>query len=501
MPNSLILFELTYFFSVPDDFSPEKCVTIIRKQYEACEGRLDPLPSWCKFEFTLDTIHTRLEFVSSRKERGRKTDDILDMFQIFQPHKGSSQPRRVWIKGHTGMGKTTYCNKIAYDWAKKRKRGKSFPDFILVLLLKCRNINSGLKMAIEAQLLPSEMKEEQKNRFFTFIRDHQSKVLLVLDGFDKLPCGQLSIYEEIIKGITFPEFYIVVTAGHEFGEEVRGSCHTQLEVKGFTNTDAKNSILMYFQEEESVAQRLLDKLDSDRTVRDLAANPLNTTLLCLLCEDLQGNLPKSRSLLYLELVKYVLRTCKQESKEPEKDQDLMASCKDELNQLGGIAMERLKNDCQHFQESEFQGSSSNLIPAFGYLSVEGAGPSNPSPDRIYGFLHKSFQEFFAALHLCDQLHDGKISVAELLKDHRYFYEFQQVLMFTSGILAQKCEETVKALIDGIATEVYGMNFDDSPPEVALACINECKREENTFSQQIAHVFGSFLQLHEACCSR
>ena len=385
------------------------------------------------------------------------------------------------------MGKTTYCSKIAYDWAKKRKRGKSFPDFMLVLLLKCRNINSGLKMAIETQLLPSEMNEEQKNSFFTFIRNHQSKVLLVLDGFDKLPCSQLSIYEEIIKGITFPEFYIVVTAGHEFGQEVRDSCHTQLEIKGFTNTDAKKFILTYFEEEKFVAQMLLDKLDSDRTVLDLAANPLNATLLCLLCEDLQGDLPKSRSLLYLELVKYVLRTCKQESKEPEKDQDLMASCKDELNQLGCIAMEGLKNDCQHFQESEFQGSSSNLIPAFGYLSVEGAGPSNPSPDRIYGFLHKSFQEFFAALHLCDQLHDGKKSVDKILNDHRYFYEFQQVLIFMSGILAQKCEETAKAFIDGIDTKVKGMNSDDCPPEVALACINECKREENTVSQEIAHV--------------
>ena len=39
------------------------------------------------------------------------------------------------------MGKTTYCHKIAYDWAKKRKGGESFPDVTFVLLLKCRDIN------------------------------------------------------------------------------------------------------------------------------------------------------------------------------------------------------------------------------------------------------------------------------------------------------------------------------------------------------------------------
>ena len=88
------------------------------------------------------------------------------------------------------MGKTTYCQKIAYDWAKKRKGGESFPDVTLVLLLKCRDINCGLWEAIDDQLLPREVKEEEKERFFTFIRDHQSKVLLVLDGLDELPRDQ-----------------------------------------------------------------------------------------------------------------------------------------------------------------------------------------------------------------------------------------------------------------------------------------------------------------------
>ena len=392
------------------------------------------------------------------------------------------------------MGKTTYCHKIAYDWAKKRKGGNSFPDVILVLLLKCREINCGLWEAINDQLLPREVNEEEKERFFAFVRDCQSKVLLVLDGLDELPRSQLSTYTDIIQGRVLPESYIVVTARHEVGVKVRECCHTLLEVEGFTKTDAKDFIQSYFRGED-LAEKLLDKLDSDETLQDLATNPLNTALLCLLCEDFGGKFPESRTLLYLEIVECVLRRYRRKMKLPETNPDLLALYQVELKQLGRIAMEGLRNDSMYFDQSAFQGFSSDLKSGLGFLSVE-AGRSKRRPGRSYGFLHKSFQEFLAALYRCGQLLDGEISVDRLIADDRYLYEFQQVLMFTSGMLAQKCEAAVKAFIAGIATQV---NLGHSRLHVALACINECKREENTFDKEMAQFFGTHLKLQDFYC--
>ena len=400
------------------------------------------------------------------------------------------------IEGQPGMGKTTYCQKIAYDWAKKRKGDKSFPDVILVLLLKCRDINCGLWEAINDQLLPREVNEEEKERFFTFVRDYQSKVLLVLDGLDELPRSQLSIYTDIIQGRVLPESYIVVTARHEVGVKVRECCHTLLEVEGFTKTDAKDFIESYFREEH-LAETLLDKLESDKTLQDVTTNPLNTALLCLLCEEHRGKFPVSRTLLYLGIVECVLRRYRRKMKLPETNQDLLALYQVELKQLGRIAMEGLHNDSMYFDESAFQGFSSDLKSGLGFLSVE-AGRSKLRPARSYGFLHKSFQEFFAALCHCCQLLDGGISVGSLINDRRYFDEFRQVLMFTSGMLAQKCEAAVKAFIAGIATQV---NLEDSRLHVALACINECKREENTFDKEMAQFLGSHLKLQDFSCYR
>ena len=481
------MFELTYCFSVSDPFDLVKYISSIRQLYKDREGWLAPFP-WCEeFRFNLDNIFTRLKFVSRKRERGIKTDDIVDMFQIFQPHQDCSQPKRVLIEGHLGMGKTVYCNKIAYDWAKKRKGGESFPDVTLVLLLKCRDINCGLWEAIDDQLLPREVNEEEKEKFLTFVRDHQSKVLLVLDGLDELPRNQLSIYTAIIQGRVLPDSYIVVTARHEVGVKVRECCHTLLEVEGFTKTDAKEFILRYFKEEH-LAKKLLDKLDSDRTLRDLTRNPLNTALLCLLCEDFGGKFPESRTLLYLEIVECVLRWYRRKMKLPETDQDLVALYRVELKQLGRIAMEGLRNDSMYFDQSAFQGLSSDVISGLGFLSVE-AGRSKRRPSRSYGFLHKRFQEFFAAHFQCCQLLDEEISVDSLITDYRYFQDFQQVLMFTSGMLAQKSEAAVKAFISGIATQV---NLDYRRLDVALACINECKREGSSFDKEMTRYLAHSL---------
>ena len=390
------------------------------------------------------------------------------------------------------MGKTTYCHKIAYDWAKKRKDGESFPDVTLVLLLKCRDINCGLWEAIDDQLLPREVNAEERERFFTLIRDHQSKVLLVLDGLDELPKGQLSIYTDIIRGRVLPDSYIVVTARHEVGVNVRECFHTLLEVEGFTKTDVQEFILKYF-EEGHLAEKLLDKLDSDRTLRDLTRNPLNAALLSLLCEDSGGKFPESRTLLYLEIVECVLRRYRLKMKLPETKQDLLVLYKVELKQLGLIAMQGLHSNSMYLDESAFEGFSSVVKSGLGFLSVE-AGRSKRRPSRSYAFLHKSFQEFFAALFHCCQLLDGEISVDGLIADRRYFYEFQQVLMFTSGLLAQACKAAAKALIAGIATQV---NLRESLLGVALDCINECKREGTTFDKEMAQFFGSHLKLQRA----
>ena len=483
-------------FSLSDAYGPAAdFIDVIRQLYKNREGWLAPFP-WCEeFGFHLDNIFTRLKMVSRKKERGVKTDSIVNMLEIFKPHEECSQPKRVLIEGQPGMGKTTYCNKVAYNWAKNCKAEDSFPNVQVLLLLKCRDINSDVWEAIDDQLLPRDMKEEQKEKFFTFVQNYQSKVLLVLDGLDELPSDYLPVYKEIVQGRMLPKCYLLVTARHEAGMKVRGCCDTLLEVEGFTEDAAFDFISRYFKTEGHLAAKLLDKLGTDASLSGLTANPLNTALLCLFCDDFQGDLPNGRTLLYFEIVQCVLRRYRRKKELPKVDKDLTQLYHAELKYLGCIALNGLLKDEMYFDDSAFRNRTSNLIPELGFLSVQ-PGRSKRRPSRCYGFLHKSFQEFFAAFYLSFQLVDGELSPDGLVGDTRYFKDFEQVLIFACGILAQQCETKAMALMTSIAGQINQSNKEESDDYLwtALNCIKESEKEQGTFGKKLAGSLGSLLEI-------
>ena len=475
-----------------DPFDPSELIDGIRQLYKTREGWLSPFP-WCEeFHFQLDDIYTRLKMIGRKKTRGTVTDDIVNMSAIFKPHEECSNPRKVLIEGKPGMGKTTYCKKLVYDWATRKPVTEDiFPNFDAVLLLKCRDIKSNIWEAIDDQLLPRNIQEDMREKFFTFI--HQSSVLLVLDGLDELPASKLPEFSEIIQGRVLPKCHLVTTSRHEAGMKVRRYCDTILEIKGFTKKDARKFIYKYFKNMEYLAQKLLFKLSNDKSLKDLTANPLNTALLCLLCEEFEGVFPESSTQLYLDIMECVLTRFRRKNGLPETTEKLTEVYKTELKLLGRIALNGLREGKLDFDESELRNHNGELS-GFGFLSVQPGG-SKRRPCRHYAFLHKSFQELFAAYYLCCQLVSQEITPESLVSDKSYFNELKQVLLFSCGILAVRCEETAVDLIANMTTQVNKFGHKIVP--IALECIAECKREKRNVHLRLARVFGSSLELRDA----
>ena len=471
----------------------------IRELYRRDVEYLDLFP-WCQgnFFFSLEEIFTRLIMRNKDKTRGSLTEKVVEMSAIFQPHESCSNPRAVLIEGDPGMGKTTYCNKLAFDWA-TGNAGKDFLKFKLVLLVRCCDINSNLQDAIAAQVLPSDIKEQEREKFFDFIKHNQSNVLLVLDGLDELPSGKLSELQDIIKGksIMLHKCPLVVTARHEAGIEVVKYCDTLLEIEGFTSTDASEFIQKFFEgkgeQGAKTAQNLLDKLEDDQSLKELIANPLNTALICLLCEDSEGKLPESKTKLYWEIVEDVLRRYKKKKNLPETSKNVIEEHKSQLKQLGLIAWNALLENKKFFEKNQLE-SHADEIPGFGFLSWQ-SGSSRRKPHPQYSFVHKSFEEWFASFYLCCQLMCGEMSPEDLAADERYFSEhadLKQVLLFTCGILAQESEDKAMAVIQSLAAHI-----DEGEHEkflVAVECIKECKNEGSNFHLDLARTFGKFLTL-------
>ena len=478
--------------SFSDGFDPTGIIDNIRQLYKNREGWLAPFP-WCEdFHFSFDDIYTRLKVIYRKKTRGTATDRVVTMSEIFNKHEECEEPRVVLIEGKPGMGKTTYCKKVVFDWASgKHASGNCFTNFALVLLIKCRDFESGLWEAIEDQLLPREVGEDQRERFFDFILHNQSNVLLVLDGLDEVSEKKLPMFSEIIQGRVLPNCRVVATARHEAGVKVRKYCDTLLEIEGFTEEDVNSFIRKFFRDKSKLAEQLIAHLRVDYRLYAILTNPLNTALLCLVYEDLNGVFPESRTKLYMEIVECVLRRYRTKQQLPENGEDLVDLYESQLKHLGSIALKGLLEDNLDFDEKELGKHKASDLPGFGFLSVQPGG-SKLRPTRRYSFLHKTFQEFFAAFYLSCQLIQKEITPNSIAADRKYRDELKEVLLFTFGMLAARCEETAVNLLKSIAT---GLNLTE---ERSLSFIRqfiiECKKEKKNVDEIFGSANGASLQI-------
>ena len=463
---------------------PFHIIEEIRQLYQSREGNLAPF-AWCDYpNFNMNDIFTRLKIVNREKTRGTLTDDeITNMTAIFRPHPKCQKPRKVLIEGDPGMGKTTYSQKLAYDWANKQNEwDASFPAIEVLLLLRCNDIKSSIWEAIDEQILSEDIDGKAKETFFKYIRENQSKVLLLLDGLDEGDPCERDMYLSLLTCKLLPDCHVVITSRHEVGKKVSRYCDNLWEIVGFTEEDSKSFIRKYFQGKEPLAERFIERQvkhwyadPSDpkfRGLSDLARNPLNLTLLCCIFEDSQEVYSLStRTRLHIEIVLLVLRRYEEKNGlESDDDQDLISDYREKLKLLGRFSLHSLHERKWYFKKEKD-------IDNFGFLSFQQGGTRSEPCTRCV-FSHKSFQEFFAGFYLAFQVIDGQIDFAHVLTDERYLKELKEVFLFMSGIIAFKREEIVESILICMAKHISGLlrRSDQkvkSYMALACACVFEC----------------------------
>ena len=383
------------------------------------------------------------------------------MTGVFRPHKNCEcqsececereKPRVVLIEGAPGVGKTTYCQKLAYDWSVGDTTTEfSFPKVDMLLRLTCRDMKTAkIEDAIDDQLLPLEVEKTDKEKFFHYIRSNQSRILFMLDGLDELPKNLFEEFLPFIKGKVFPLSYLMLTARHEAGMKVRRHCDALFEISGYTEEDADSYIKKYFSSHDkpSLAEELIDAIDKDPKLRKLTANPLNTALLCLVFEDTGGILPYNRTMLYCELVSCVLRRYCSKKEISLDNKDPIQKFTDQLNQLGKLALEALLKDQLALTLEELKSQSSEFLE-LGFLSRE-ASASKINSKPTYAFIHKTFQEYFAAFHLAHELLITDRMSAALLGQLSPVGNYWQVWKFLISTAARENDDTAVLLVSSI----------------------------------------------------
>ena len=459
------------YFHFPPLVFPEKLVEVIRRDYKGAV--LCPFP-WCEDELQLklSTIFTRLQINSRKKERSKLTDETVNMTDVFKPHPECDNPRVVLIEGNPGMGKTTYCQKLAYDWSVgKIPSDGSFSEVKMLLLLKCRDIHmktASIEEAIDDQLLPQDAGKKEKEDFFHFIRSNQSRILLVLDGLDELRDDLVQGFLPLIQGKVFANVYLILTSRHEAGMKVRRYCDTLLEIIGYSQEDVESYIKKYFinHEDQSLADKMIQKLNGDRYLKELTANPLNTALLCLLCEETRGEFPSKRTKMYDDLVACALRRYFVKRGISLGDEDPVERCASELNQLGKMAFEALLKNKLYFTQDEMKSLPTVDFLRLPFLSRE-PSVSKIRPTPTYAFTHKTFQEYFAAFYLAHQLLSGDKGKESLRLDELSPIDNWQVWEFLITMVSSKSTEAAVTVVSRLCAFFYQNRLDAEDDEVIL----------------------------------
>ena len=461
---------------------------LLKAEYKR-RSHLRPLLWDSTIELPLEDVYTRLKIVSRRKADFRVDDNEVNVFDIFRAlDKGEDV--MTLVEGSPGIGKTTFCLKLAYDWAHGKIPAEcSFPKFEIVLLLKCRDIHEDIMETISEQLLPEDMEEKTKERLFDFIKDfhNQEKTLIILDGLDELPKDSERYVDKLLQRRILSFCYVLATSRQERGIDVRKKYGFDilLEIKGFTESDSFDYIRKHFNNvgplHSSKGESLIKEIRENTLLHALRNNPLNLFLLCVIYEDYEGNLPSSRSELYQVIVQCLLRRycAKHNLEAPQDNNALEKQFENSILALGELAWMCLLSDRYCFRESELavlEKRYKGLVSRHIGLVYKEESLRRLMPQHEYYFLHKTFQEYLAAAFIAHKLRGNQLRLFERLSFHELVKKYREVFLFVSGILGRDAS----ILFTQIGEELRNWGEWDwnRCRQFGVVTMNDREREEN-----------------------
>ena len=345
-----------------------------------------------------DCSNTNKDSLRKLFDRMHKTQLNIEIPDLFT----TSKSKKILILGRAGIGKSTLCQKIAYDWG----RGKLWNQlFDFVYFLRLRDIDEAFLKSCVSQsgneflsgvIAKYSLKEEMGKSVWSQMADNKNSSLLILDGYDEA--------NELLKKRLRPimqssKFSILLTSRPEAAFSLHKLFKVQVENMGFTEKHVKKYIYRYFTN-KSEALSFYNFLKSKINYFAIAHIPLHLEILCNLWEEGQNEFPTTLTELMEEMVENLYeRQCNKEHTES------TSISEDEKNKLysllGKIALKGLEKNRLLIDKRSYTQSLKGTGLAIKDLHKSGLLKFTENRKMIY-FLHLTYQEYMIALMLSKQ---------------------------------------------------------------------------------------------------
>ncbi|CAF0795000.1 unnamed protein product [Adineta ricciae] len=384
-----------------------------------------------------ETIYNTFEEIYGTKT----TININDIFKTCHRQK-----QQVLVFGRAGIGKSTFCRYIAYQWA----TDTSWSEYELLVLIPLRRLTTNrypklpngqtysLIDLIKKEIIRFNLSEEKTKLLKT--QFNIEKTLWILDGYDEIvqniPKHLQDLFEQLLKTP-----HHILTSRPYLNTL---SYDIQLEINGFTDENIEQYIEQFFCQLETnsinKSQSLIKYLRSNQRIWGVAHIPVNLELICSVWsnEDTLKTKDLTITSLYNTMIEWLYRRYLTSKDKKEHTNEI------ELTFLEYLAFYTMKSNTIVIRPSLLKKAAKDANISFeqnpdilnlgilkSFHKPNSIG-TRIETDKDHYFVHLSFQEYFAARYLIK----AKEEAIEFLKYEKYNQHYTLTFSFLFGLLSE-----------------------------------------------------------------
>ncbi len=429
---------------------------------------------------SLREIYARL--CTAEKSSAEKAIEIHNLFD--------EKTKRVLVLGRAGIGKSTLCQKIAYDWA----AGNLFAQkFSLVYHIKLRDFNSQETLLGDPHKWMSKMIAKScyagahQEKILQELQTHPEKILLIFDGWDEAS-AQLTQALEVY--LLNTQAHYLITSRPGVTSKIHNNFDLIVENMGFTRTQVESYAEKFFAHTQCAGlDAFLKMLHSRSNLFTIAHVPIQLQILCTLWQKGEHDFPQTLTPLFTKIVRHLFEW--EQNKNPQKKEIAPLKHLFLYQALGEIALKGLVSKQliipdalvtntlieKSLEDGRFGKIRRQDLIATGLVKECGTNGA------LY-FLHLTYQEYCIASYI-SSLPQSSLDKKQaqdrqraFIQTYRYQPHFHLVIRMLAGCMweVSKDLQTMELFFEWL----YSGHIDlvgAYHTELVLSCLDECRSEE------------------------
>ncbi|KAK4194277.1 NACHT domain-containing protein, partial [Triangularia verruculosa] len=455
----------------------------------------------------------------------------VKLSNLLEPRKTrdgqTRRPRRILIRGRAGVGKTTLCKKIVYEFT----CGTMWADlFDRVLWVPLRNLKQAARREDPGynfgDLFRDEYFSQHPERsklaeaLWGALQDTESgRTLFILDGLDEV-LQELHGVMSVFFAELLNQLNVIITARpNALLPPQLDPLDLEMETIGFYPDQITAYIESAFTDREK-CKRNLENIEEVQSflqrhplMQGLMRIPIQLDAFCYTWNGFPRKaVPETMTAVYRDIEESLwkkdavkLDKLTQGRMHVAHRSEISKSVKHELYLLEFLAFTGMHNDVidfeqnhrdaisEHFKLCEIDFLLDEILGSVSFLRT--SDTSLDKRDRNYHFLHLTFQEYFAARYFtrqwategeltCLKLSNGEgqpMQPTAFLQKYKYDARYNIMWRFVAGLLDDTAGKKTRRFFQTIEEEPRDL-LGPTHQRLVMHCLSEVERKKSTFTE-------------------